>query len=97
MTLLSIFGLFLGYVFVRRMDARMHQQLTIIKLGLEIDKVPVLNEVSCQVMHASTLYFDTNIMPGHPRLGFFVDIGDLELPGRINIAKSEITEVSSFP
>ncbi len=75
----------------------MHQQLTVVKFRLEVDKVPVLNEMPCQVMHTTTFDLDTNIMPGHSGLGFLVYIGDLKLPGCINITEPKIAEIGSFP
>ena len=94
---MTLFGLFLRYIFVRWMNTSMHQQLTIVKLSLEIHKVPVLNEMSCQIMNTSTLNFDANIMPRHSGLRLFVDVRHLKLPRSVNITEPEVTKVSSFP
>jgi hypothetical protein len=63
---------------------------------LEIHKVPVVCEVSGDIVDAAASDLDGDVVPGHLR---FVQgkVTDCEVSGLVNVTDSEVAHVSSFP
>lgn len=73
------------------------KQLTVIKVHLRDDEVPIRREVPCQVMDwaSSDLYCD--IMPRHSRLRPRIEATHHKIPREVDVSDPEVTKICSTP
>ena len=73
------------------------QEFAVTEVGLEVDEVPILDEVPGNLVHTSSRNLGSNVVPRHPGFCLWVNIGYKEVPRAVNVRNTEITEIGSFP